>query len=184
MLDIAQVLLWSAAYVCIILAMLGKKEMPLAIPVIVAVSNLSWELAAVIVSGMWAHWLWLGLDVVILTACLWRTPKWRSRAMALGAAAVLVACYQWLFTVENGMLYSSFVIDLFMAVCFLVFRKKLSTKLALPIAVLKLLGDICAGIYYGMDDMLIAVIAVAVLLCNVMDLFICVERRNHNGTTV
>ena len=147
-------------------------------------SNLAWEVGAVVLSGLWVHWVWAALDVVILTFALYNTPKWSSRIVAVAALAALIGLYLWLFTVDMGMLYSSFVIDLYMAVCFLAFRKRLSAKLAIPIALAKLLGDLCAGIYYGKSNALIAVIASAVLLCTIMDLFLCIERRNTNGAAV
>jgi hypothetical protein len=179
MLDIVQVILWSIAYILIILAQIFRwKEKELAIPIAVVVSNMAWELTALILVGGWAHWLWTGLDLIILVLALRTLGKWQWLALALGAIAAVVAVYLWLFTVPKGMLYSSFVIDLFMAVCFLVWRRKLSSKLAVAIAASKLLGDICAGLHYGQSDMLIAVIAVAVLLCNVMDLFFCLEKKN------
>ena len=44
---------------------------------------------------------------------------------------------------------SGFAIDLIMAVMFLVDRKRLPPELKVPIALFKLIGDLCGGIYYG-----------------------------------
>jgi len=185
MLDDLQFVFWSIAYILIILSqLLDRKKKLLAIPLIAVVGNFSWELGAALTVGYWTHVVWAALDVGILVFALRGTPKWYSRIAAVVATACLTAVYLWLFTVENGMLYSVFAVDLLMAVCFLVYRKQLSAKLAIPIALAKLLGDLCAGIYYGESNALIAVIASAVLLCNIMDLFLCIERRNVNGAAV
>lgn len=76
------------------------------------------------------------------------------------------------------MLYSVFAIDLIMAIWFLVDRKTLSSKLKVPIAVTKLLGDMCAGFYYSEQSTLAGVIAVIVFVCNMYYLYLCLEERD------
>jgi len=79
------------------------------------------------------------------------------------------------FTMQNGMLYSSFAGDFIMAVCFLTDRKKLSGKLKVSIAVTKLLGDLFAGMCYGPEGAFITILAGLVLLCNIAYLYLCMD---------
>ena len=74
-----------------------------------------------------------------------------------------------------GMLISVFVIDLIMAINFLIQRKKLSPKMKTPIAITKLLGDTFAGLYYAPQSNLIGIIACVVFMCNICYLYLCLE---------
>lgn len=178
-LDAVQILLWSTTYVLIIVAGFQSfSARQSSIPPLVCTNNLAWELCALIHSGgFWGHVLWFSLDVPIFVFCMRSIKQRRHRLLffvLLAAEAILFYC---LFKAPQGMLYSSFAIDLIMAISFLFYVDKLSPKLQIPIAVLKLLGDAAAGIYYGKNDMIVAVTAVIVLVCNSVYLHMCIERR-------
>ena len=64
-----------------------------------------------------------------------------------------------------------------MAAAFLLDRKKLTPRLKIPIAVFKLLGDACAGLYYGPHSMIVCILAILVALCNVVYLGLCISER-------
>jgi len=95
----------------------------------------------------------------------------------LYAISILIstALLQYIFTIQSGMLISAFVIDLIMAVCYLVDRKKLSSKLKIPIAFTRLLGDLFAGVFYAPESIFIVIVAVIVFFCNLSYLYLCIE---------
>jgi hypothetical protein len=84
----------------------------------------------------------------------------------------------FIFAFPDGILISGFAIDLIMAVMFLVNRERLSPELKVPIALFKLIGDLCGGIYYGRNSGIVAIIAAMVLLCNGCYLWLCCRDRN------
>lgn len=84
----------------------------------------------------------------------------------------------FIFAFPDGILISGFAIDLIMAVMFLVNRERLPPKLKVPIALFKLIGDLCGGIYYGRNSGIVAIIAAMVLLCNCCYLWLCCRDRN------
>ena len=67
-----------------------------------------------------------------------------------------------------------FVIDLIMAIVFLVQIKQISPYLKIPVAATKLIGDLFAGLFYFKVLKLVAVIAVIVFLCNLAYLVLCI----------
>lgn len=84
----------------------------------------------------------------------------------------------FIFAFPDGILISGFAIDLIMAVMFLVNRERLPPELKVPIALFKLIGDLCGGIYYGRNSGIVTIIAAMVLLCNGCYLWLCCRDRN------
>ena len=180
MLDDLQVIFWAITYILVLIAAYCSRDIKrMSIPCIAVILNFAWEASALQQSGgMWGHILWFALDcgiVYIVFLCL--DNFWKK--VLYGAAiyvSVLVCAYG--FARPNGMLFLVFLIDLILAVSFLVSRKRLSPKLKIWIAVTKLLGDTFAGLHYMEDMVAVAVMAGIVFVCNVLYLYlVCQELR-------
>lgn len=145
-------------------------------PYMALLLNFTWECCALLVSkGFWGHIAWLALDFIILIFGFLYMRSSKAKALLVAAIPVGIIVLRYIFIFPQGMLYSCFIIDLLMAVYFIIDHKKLSPKLKIPIAVTKLFGDICAGIYYAYDSWIIALIACIVFICNVYYLYLCEE---------
>lgn len=177
MLDTLQIIFWSITYVLIIIAgFLSRNVRKISMPYIAGVLNFAWEVCALYNSqGFWGHVLWLSLDLIIV---FWGFAYIKSSVCKAGYGVSLLICtliLLYVFTFPKGMLFSVFIIDLIMAITYLAYRKKLSPKLKVPIAIMKLLGDACAGLYYAPQSNLVGIIACIVFMCNVCYLYLCVE---------
>lgn len=73
------------------------------------------------------------------------------------------------------MLVSSFVIDLIMAIDFIVENNLVSKKGSVVIAITKLIGDACAGIYYCRNGIFIFILSVLVFMINLFYLAMRLE---------
>ena len=181
MLDILQVIFWSVTYILIIIAGFRSRSIKqVSMPYLAGALNISWEICAFYYShGLWGHALWLGLDLVIVYIAFCFLDSLKKR---IGYAAGLIGMTSALYMVfrhPQGMLLSVFMIDLIMAVCYVVEIKKLSPELKIPIAVTKLLGDVIAGIYYARYAGFIAIVAVLVFCCNLFYLSACLEEKSR-----
>lgn len=77
----------------------------------------------------------------------------------------------------SGMLISSFLIDLTMAIEYVIRSKKIALKGRTPIALAKLLGDLFAWLAYMQQSPFVAVTGFAVLLLNIFYLALCLEQE-------
>lgn len=175
MLDNLQIIFWSVTYVLILISE-GRswQERKVAMPYIAGVLIFAWEACALQQSqGFWGHLLWLGLDFGIVCFGFIYLPTAWKKTLYIGSIYVSVLILAYVFTLSEGTLLSSFVIDLIMAVVFLVDRKKLSQKCKLPIAVTKLIGDSFAGIFYAPQSVYVAYMAICVFCCNLIYIYLC-----------
>jgi len=177
MLDSFQTVLWSITYALIIVAgILSRKDKKVSMPYASGVLSFSWEICAIWGSGgFWGHVAWLALDIAIVFIGFRYLQASRSRVLYAISILISTALLQYIFTIQSGMLISAFVIDLIMAVCYLVDRKKLSSKLKIPIAFTRLLGDLFAGVFYAPESIFIVIVAVIVFFCNLSYLYLCIE---------
>lgn len=177
MLDAVQIIFWSMAYLLIIIAgVLGCREKTASMPYTAGVMIFSWEICAMIISrGFWGHLLWLLLDVGIVLINLRCIRLWKNKILYAASILACTGLIKVIFSLPDGMLYSSFIIDFIMAVYFLVDRKRLSGRLKIPIAFIKMLGDTCAGLYYGPDSELVGVVSILVFFINSAYLYLCIE---------
>ena len=176
--DILAGVFWSATYLLAIVYAIKYKTH--GIPVFCICSNFGWETIALIQSlFVWrrfspaviVHIAWFTLDSVIVALFLLHESKWHEgfikkiAVISYYAFTLLVFALAFKF---NGMLLSSFVIDLIMAVAFLFFayrQEMIFSPLSLAIGVTKFIGDICAWICYRFDP-IVDVIGIIVLICN------------------
>ena len=181
MLDLLPVLFWSITYVfSIIAAFQSRSSKKVPIPLVAVLFNFSWEICALIISrGFWGHALWLALDCVIVYFCFCSLKTVKQKVFyGIMIVTVTVALF-YIFKIPDGMLMSVFIIDLGMAIVFIVQARSLSYQLKIPIAITKLLGDVFAGILCGQDSIFIAVIAILVFLCNLFYLCYCIEEYDQ-----
>lgn len=181
MLDDVQVIFWSITYILIIIAGFKSREIKrVSMPYAAGIVNLSWEFNALIQShGMWGHVIWFGLDCII---SFWAVCflKGKRRMVYIILPMLNIPLFGYFFSLPRGMLSSSFLIDLLMAICFLIDFKKLSPYFKRSVAVTKFIGDTCAGIYYAQESRLVAICAVLVFVCNVVYLCRCMNQTDEN----
>ena len=178
MFDVLQALLWSTTYVLILISSAkGRKWGRPSIPYLALVLNFAWEVCALIHSkGLWIHVLWLTLDTGILAFGFYFLTDAKRKVIMLVKTVCMLMLVSWVFTKENGMLISVFVIDFIMAVAFLTQTKKLSPTLQLPIAITKLLGDLFAGLDNFAASPTVFVLALATLIINLIYFYCCLRQ--------
>ena len=177
MLDTIQVVLWSVTYALIVIAGIRSRGCRMvSIPYTAGVLNFAWEACALQQSqGMWGHLIWFGLDLGIVYFGFEYSKSWKQRILYVAAICTGVLVMWYIFAQQQGMLVSAFALDLFMAVLFIVERRKLSPELKVPIAVARLLGDFVAGLFYAPESMAVCIMVVAVTLCNMAYLLLCIR---------
>ena len=204
MYDTLQALFWILTYFLIIVFYLsdkGKKQFY--IPLTAILMNYAWELNAVIISrGLWVHILWVGLDTFIFYShyrVLYhlcrsdravknnkkkKQKKGNTTAISyylnytyLLGLVVFFIILLFIFRLKNGQLFSVFTIDLLMAVLFLLSINKLSLRGQIPIAGIKLLGDLFAWLFYKSETPFVNVVGILVLLINTIYFLFSILRR-------
>ena len=182
MLDILTIVFWSLTYVLIVIAGFKSRNVKkVSMPYIAGVLNFSWEICALIVfRGNWGHVLWLLLDCVIVYFGFSYLGKVKQRLLYIISIVVITIVLFHIFKLPDGALISVFIIDLIMAIDFIVQSKALSSQFKVPIAITKLIGDLFAGIMCATSSILIAILAVLVFLCNLFYLCYCFEEQSKN----
>lgn len=178
MFDILAGVFWSVTYILAIIHAIKYKMH--AIPIFCICSNLGWETVAVIQSlitfdhfspVILIHIAWFSLDVIIIILSVVHESSWfenfSKKIAILSFYAFSIVAFLFIFQ-NDGMLISSFVIDLSMAVLFLpfAFRKEMViSPISIAIGIAKLVGDICAWICYRFDSA-VNIIGIIVMICN------------------
>ncbi len=173
--------MWSATYMLIIISsFLSTKERKVSMPFIAGALNFSWELNALIRTWSWMHFLWTGLDIVILAFAFVYIGALKKRLLYAAFLLLSLITLYFVFELDNGML-ASFVIDIEMAIMYVCRYRHLSRKLQIPIAATKLLGDLAAGIFYCKYSGFVIAAAVIVFLLNAfyLDLVITLCVKNN-----
>lgn len=172
------IICWSLAYVLIIACEIKyEKEHVLLMPLIAGSLNFAWEVNAVIVShGFYGHVLWAALDVAILIHNI-RYLNGRKRVWYTILVAAMVAILYGVFRIPDvdGQIISVFLIDLIMAVEYVVCAKCITPHGRNLIGLLRLLGDLLAWLINMRQSVFVAVVGLAVLLINLFYLAICLE---------
>ena len=179
MFDVLQFLFWSITYVLIIIASFSSRQLKMvSIPRLAALQNFSWEFCALLSSGgLLGHILWFSLDLIIIIFCFLYTPTRKGRYIYATALVAGFILFRIIFSIPNGMLYSSFVIDFLMAIYFLFSQKQLSPSLKLPIGITKFIGDLFAGLYYAPQSPFICMLAICVFISNLIYIYLCIMEQ-------
>ena len=186
MLDTLQILLWTATYILIIIASIKNYSMrTISIPIIACVLNFAWELVALWNSkGFWGHILWAGLDIFIIFFALRYVSRKQYKFIILLSLIIGCLVLYFAFELPNGMLISVFIIDVIMAIAYVVEFNKMAPTFKIPIAITKLFGDLFAGLYYGIDRPFIGIMAIAVLIFNFIYFVMSLKEWYKKGTEV
>ena len=183
--DLVQGAFWSLTYILVIVH--NFKYRTSGLPPIAMTVNFAWETIALLRFGTVVHRIWFGLDFLIIVSyyircgCVYYKFKCFMPLLFAGLLAVFAAVFN-----AGGMLVSSFVIDLTMAIEYFVFilslRKKSGWKptsiLLLAICATKLLGDQAAWLYYMELSRVASVIGILVFLLNTCCLAVALIRKN------
>ena len=173
---------WSLTYLLIIFNSIKyRTEKMVYMPLIAGALNFGWEINAIIESsGYWGHIIWLALDVVILTYNLYILKNNVQRIIYF---AIIVLCIFMLYGVFSirafdGMLLSSFIIDIIMAIEYVAAVKRISPHTRTLIGLFRLLGDGFAWIANMRLSKAVLMIGIAVLVINMIYLCCCLEFQN------
>lgn len=181
-LDDIQVLFWSITYVLSIVYALKKKTHIIPHPAILC--NLAWETVALVCYGMIYHIIWFLLDLAIAVLFLLQTKHSKKWKMGWVICLLLVmVIFRIVFKVKHGMLISSFVIDLSMAVlfCLKLLRDRSGSGFGLSIAATKLIGDLAAWRFYSPNSF-VHVVGIFVFVCNIIYLiymYVCLRKCQY-----
>lgn len=187
-LDFLQALFWTIVYlVSIIFAIKYKKN---AIPSLAICSNFAWETVALYNTIkaqdssyiLYFHALWFSLDFVILMLYLITLRTVKAKIVISSIISLIIFICYIVFKFDNGMVISSFVIDLLMAILFHYWisknkRYKYNIFIIL-IAFFKLLGDISAWLYYYDIVFSIEIIGLFVYILNVLYIYRIIGNKN------
>ena len=184
--DFVTLVFWSAAYSCIVYCAIKWRAEPCALymPLISGCLNIAWEINAVIQSqGFWGHLVWLALDAVILLFNLRYLRNMIYIALYALAIVFVASVLKVLFrqTGMDWMLLSSFLIDLIMAIEFLLRAKVISLHGKALIATLKMVGDIGACMANLSSATYVLWVGIAVFITNLIYLCFCMEEQSRYG---
>jgi hypothetical protein len=177
-------LVWTVTYVLLILQ--AHRSRLTGMPYFAVCLNITWELLfALLHPHPWPQrgidLVWLALDLLILTQTLRLFPYHQPplslsfTAFALGTAATLLTLlavhWSWAQQLDEYGAYSSFVINLFMSVAFVVLlmtREPRGSGQSLAVGVGKLLGTACSSAAFYLlsegTNALLNVLFIAILL--------------------
>lgn len=182
--DDIQFFVWTITY--ILIAYNGikyREEYPRLFPWFAGSLTIAWEINALIaLGGAVEHIVWLSIDAIIfiLNARNFKTPK--NIIWYVLFTIVVIFAMQYVFAM-NGMLLSSFIIDLVIAVEFIATAKKISRHGQVIIAITKLIGDAFAWLAYFSRSTVIAVLGILVLIANILYLAYSLELNSLTQTT-
>ncbi|MBR3691985.1 MAG: hypothetical protein IKL89_04730 [Clostridia bacterium] len=174
--DSLQAIVWSGAYILMIVY--SAKNMRLRKPTMPPVAGLicfAWELNAILISGgLWIHVVWLALDSAIFLLNVFNFRSLRGKACYCVAAIGALALFYFLFRVPSIdiMLYSSFLLDLFISVSFVVRIKHLLPNGRVWISLLRLVGDFFAFLAYS-EFTIVQFFGPVILILNLFYLSMC-----------
>lgn len=185
MADTAMILFWSLAYACMVIySIIYRKEKKPFMPLIAGTLNFGWEIQAFITSGgLLGHIAWLTLDCFILVYNLYILGSFKKRlSYAAVVVASIVGLYGFFLSSVNGMLISSFVIDIIMAVEYMCSIIHISPRGRTIIGIFRLLGDLFAW-FANKESTVVFVIGAVVLLINLFYVAYCFELEKNNSRT-
>lgn len=183
LLDTVQVILWSIAYLLMIVN--GIKhfgERKIVMPLIPGSLCLAWEMNALIHNGgMWTHILWLSLDAVIFFLNVFCLRKARTRLLYCAVTVCFFEILALIFLIPEGMLFSSFIINLFIALGYIVHAKEISRHGKIWIAFFKWIGTCVASIYYLRYSALVLIMGIVIFLLDLYYLSYCITESQSNN---
>lgn len=179
--DFLMVILWTVAYVLIIVGGIKyRSERKMFMPLLAGSLNFTWELNALISRGGYGHIAWFTLDIFIMIYNLMIIPL-KKCIVYIFQIVVFAFLFKFLFQNEhyNLMLLSSFFIAAIMAIEYLVFAKKISHQLKMPIAVTSCLGNVFAWIGYFQQSVFVEIIGGVTIVLQLIYIAYCLEESSR-----
>ena len=174
---------WAASYVLIIFFSIKYRlEKKIFMPLVSGMLNFSWEIFALRSSGgYWIHVVWLLLDCLILAYNIYVLDNLGKRLTYILLTVACIVSLYFVFQSEafNGMLISSFVIDVIMAAEYLLMARSLSARGQIAIGLCRLLGDLFAWYGNRQESVFVMIAGVAVLLINIIYIAVCISLRKN-----
>ena len=129
--------------------------------------------------------LWAVLDIFIIIHNV-RFLEKSKRIKYLLFIAVLTFAMYGIFRIPNidGQKISSFLLDLIMAVEYVLYAKRIAPQGRISVGVLMFLGDLFAWLAYMQNSVFVTVCGLIVLLLKLFYLAICLEQNSHNRKKV
>lgn len=174
------VLFWSTTYIFIVIAgFLGRKKRMVSIPYIAGVLNAAWEVAATIYTeGNPGFIIWFFVDIFIIFWGFHFLPSIKKKIIYV--ASIVLMTIVLLFSFEHynpAFLFTVYLIDVIMAVEFIVKCNSLSNHFKVTIAITKLLGDLFAGLTFSNTYSFVLIFAITSFVCNCIYLILCLRDR-------
>lgn len=160
-------LFWALTYLLICISgFLSCKIKKMAMPYVAGVLNYAWEVNALVVAhGLWMYSLWFGLDLFIIIFGIYFLKSVKMKSIYIISIIISTIFLKVFFSFEHGMILSVFLIDLIMAISYLIRYKSLSPFLKKEIAVSRFLGDFFAGLagiryspYYAIFSVIVCIL--------------------------
>ena len=178
--DLLQVVFWSITYVLIVVFGIIKRKTFM--PIVAALFNISWELNSLLSDFFCVripivalgHFVWIGLDFLIITiAIFYYVDNNKKMLLSFIFLPFIIIGLYFIFKINYGQLYSSFIIDLLVAICYLFvsFKEKDNIIEFIIIGITRFIGDFFAFIMYRQDT-LVNIIGIIVFVINAIYLII------------
>ena len=168
---------WAASYLLIVVfSVIYRSEKKVFMPLISGMLNFSWEIFALQASGgYWVHVVWLLLDCIIFAYNIFILDGFKKRLIYFLMFIVCVPITYFVFQSAdfNGMLISSFAIDIIMAVEYLVFVNRLSTRGQIAIGLCRLCGDFFAWYANKLSSKFVLITGIIVFGINLIYILTC-----------
>ncbi|MBQ3561710.1 MAG: hypothetical protein IJA06_07860 [Oscillospiraceae bacterium] len=177
---ILTVIFWSCTYIFIVVAgFLGRKERKVSMPYIAGVLNAAWEIAATIYTeGNPGFIIWFFIDIFIIFWGLYFLSSLKKKILYCGSIVLMTIIFLFFFKqYESAFLFTVYLIDVVMAIEFIVSYNNLSKYFKVTIAVTKLLGDLFAGLTFSYAYTFVIFFAIISFICNCVYLFLCTRTR-------
>ncbi len=180
--DYVSVVFWTIAYIFSFL--FSVKYKTFGFPAMSLIFNFSWELNAAVENILIknfsdGNFAWLFSDMLLLYA-FYKYQIRRDKEQRKKWTLILIlniVLFFIIFQLPNGKLYSSFVIDIFMAVAFLYIGiKRFDKGQNWVVAFMKLIGDLGAWFHYMNISPVIFFIGLGSFLCNTAYLILVIKK--------
>ncbi len=185
MLNILMIAFWSLTYIGIVVcSVVYGKEKKIYMPFFAGILNLSWEINAVIASaGYFGHIVWVLPDIFIFIYNVWILTDIKKRVIYIFFTVLSVFALVYVFSLESvqGMLISSFVIDVIMAAEFVIMFGKLSPYGKLILGILRFTGDLFAWIDNVKYSDFVIYAGGVVFVLNAVYLVLCICELKKKG---
>jgi len=179
---ILTVLFWAITYILIVLAgILSKKEKQVSMPYVAGVLNVAWEIAATIhTKGNPCFIVWFGIDVLIVVYGIFFLSSIKKKIFYCTSILLMTVLLLYSFRQYTAaFIFTVYLIDVIMAVNFVLKRKVLSKKFKVTIAATKLIGDIFAGLAFSHKYGFVKWFAIISFICNFVYLIQCIKESTY-----